>query len=203
MWVDNLPANLEMLALLHPGAVCVDNAPAMSVTVIRGVSVAEAAAKRSRRNNAPRSGSRGGRKSAAVSREDVLVALSGISELHQLFVFGFIGMLRDGSMLEFERLLHGEGCRVGNSATTVALDEYRKVVRCAWRDLVEPCDAEGKPRADIGTLRGLARGMGCSTAKAKRLLLVYLEVADLLMQMAVHVSDRLRNRLRYSWQMVA
>lgn len=214
MWVENLPDNLGLLSLLCPSTSCrIDNVVVHSVPLVSDMVIPPSMvdfssadrpmqvrllrkAKQSRQASAPRNGSRSGRRDPHVSREDVLGALTGISDLHQLFVFGLSGMLRDGALYEFERMVHAKGCELGNSLTRVSLDDFRPVFRCAWKDLCYPCSEVGTVRGDIGTLRGLARALGCSTDKAKRMMVFYEDTADLLLGLGFDVSSRLRVGLR-------
>lgn len=206
LWVDRIPSNLELLALLNPASVRVDNVavepPLVVSPVVQGQRlkgndlVEHRKVKRARAAGLRQSGTQGGRAVATVTREDVLGAISHLSPLHNLFVLGWLRLLRDESMNEFLRLAYVEGLDRGNSFVAYALKDVTPVFWLAWGDLLQPCDGNGRPRLNIGSRNEIARVMGCSASKALRFEQVYYDVSVILMGLAIDLSRSLREGLR-------
>ena len=206
LWVDKVPSNLELLALLNPASVRVDNvavepplvvSPVVQGRLLKGGELVEhRRVKRARAAGLRRSGTQGGRAMAKVTREDVLGAMSHLSPLHNLFVLGWCRILRDGAMDEFLRLAYSLGIERSNSFTYYAINDVRPVFWLAWGDMLEPCDAKGRARSNMGSRNEIARVMGCSASKAARFEVVYEDVSRLLLELALDVSQSIRVGLR-------
>ncbi len=205
-----LPPRMELLFLLYPSSVNIENVattvPRVTNPVLSGnvslMSKDELKAYRERQHNfkmAIRNGghvstsSRGGRRPPSITSQDVLGALEGMGDLHDFFVLGFIGMLRQQSMLQLEKMVFDVGNDRNGMFSHVPLDEFRPVFRCAWYDFLNPCSSKGEPRTDIGTVRALDRVLGCGrTTRGKRVQGVHHSIISLLLGLAVDVDDRLR-----------
>ena len=209
MWVDNLPDKLEILSLLSVSSPNVSNAAAAPplmldpVVVPSHVPMSERAAyrrefnaaRRQRAINGATSSTRGARKQS-IGREDVLIALEGVSDLANFFVLGFTGLLTSASIIEYSRLVYTAGINENNSFTSVTMQDYAPVFAVAFNDLLNPCSKSGKTRTNIGTRNGLARSLDCSTAKAARLLECYNDTAHILLKSAQEVAHSLHVGLR-------
>ncbi len=203
-WVDNLPSNLELLALLSVSSATVSNVAVAPPTVYdpvvapAGLDRDEASKYRKEMMTARRARSAGmsssstrGAKLDSIGREDVLASIASLSDLANFFVLGFSGLLVGNSLAEFSRLVYAKGIENGNSFTTVTMEDYAPVFAVVFRDLINPCSSSGKPRANIGSRNHLARSLGCSTAKATRLMDCYADIAHVLMLAAQEVSTKL------------
>lgn len=205
-WVDNVPGNLELLALLNPASVRVDNVaveppividPVVNGRRLKGNELQDyRKVKRVRAAGLKSSSSRGGWAVARVSREDVLGAISDLGPLHNLFVLGWCGLLRETALEEFLRLAYVEGLERSNSFTLHALKDVGPVFWLAWGDLVQPCDDQGRQRIHIGSRNEIARVMGCSASKAARFEAVYEDAGVILMGLAIDLSRSLAVGLR-------
>lgn len=202
MWVNQLPPNLEVLSLLSLSSSRIDNVavappmvfdPVVPPAELSGSSLVAYRrefnqARRARCESCATPRASGGRRQA-IGREDVLVALEGVSDLCNFFVFGFTGLLKPASFSEFARLVYSEGLSAG-AFIDVTMRDFLPVFKCAFADLLNPTK-DGKSRTDIGTVNGLGRSLGCSKVKAKRLLDAYIDIAGILLMTAQEVSRRL------------
>lgn len=207
MWVNQLPPNLEILSLLSLSSSRIDNVAVAPPMVFDPVIVPEGLvgssrsayrkefnqARRSRRESCATPRAASGRRQS-IGREDVLIALEGLSDLGNFFVFGFAGLLKSGSFTEFARLVYMKGLATG-AFVDVTMRDFLPVFKCAFADLLDPTK-DGMARVDIGTVNGLSRSMGCSRVKAKRLLSAYIDIAGILLLVAQEVSRRLWLGLR-------
>ena len=213
LWIDHLPPNLELLSMLDPSSPSISNvalSPPIAFDIVRpskGVSQLadndfreyvrqESAKKRAHAESSPRSSSRSRRASDGIARDDVLASLHSLTDLANFFVLGFTGMLQSGSADEFRRLIYAEGIKADCSFTDVTMKDFAPVFAVAWGDLIDPCSGSNAQRSGIGTIGGLARSLGCSKDKAKRLLECYKDIAHIIMQAASEVSMALWVGLR-------
>ncbi len=190
---------LELLSLLLPSSRVPDNIAATSVPKAHEVVIPgrpmkkdELAAyrevKKFRRDSVSGSGSRSGRAEPVICREDVLVALSGCSDLEELFVYALLGMLREDSILLFESEAHKYRLEGEELFAGISLNDFRPVWRVAWR-------AYFSNRVNV-SVNALAGFLGCSRSKARGLMPVFSRSLQVVFSLEADVCCLLRKRLR-------
>lgn len=198
-----LSPNLELLRLLNPSTTSIDNVAVSNPLVFavdrpevlrKGQSFVDykreiVAQRRANSESSPASGTRGGRKSAAISKEDVLTSLSSVSDLAHYFVYAFTGMIQSATIADYQRQVFGEGLK-NDRFVDITFKDFTEVFSAVWYDILTPC-VDGMRRRDIGTFSGLARQLKCSKDKAKRLMDCYRDIGHIIMTSMNEVAQAL------------
>lgn len=136
---------------------------------------------------------------AGVSREDVLAALAGCSDLESMFVMRLVGAASGSTPLEFADLAYRYGLANGGEFRVIqyesirgAADVFPPLMEAAWS--AYSCPSDSSRAGD----RWLSRQIGVSQSKAKSLSVVYRACYLLLRDVELRVSRRLYQQLRRS-----
>ncbi len=128
----------------------------------------------------------GGRKQASIGRDDVLAALAGVSELQELFVYGFLGMLRENALHEFEREAYRAGI-ADDMFLSVSFDEFAPVFAVAWHSW--------RANRVVISVRELGRMLNCGQKKAGTLIGVFSQSLSLINTLESEVCCHLVRKL--------